>query len=187
MLNAVANSVAEEVRGAHPEFVFTHRGKPVLKMNNSAWKSARVRAGSKHVRVHDLKHTFGRRLRAANVSFTDRQDFLGHKSSRITDHYSSAKLENLLAAANSVGGQGSRETPALVLLRECAMSAQRCKYLLRWCFVCELQRRPRCDCPTEARMAEPTSLTVVALRHSLWHMLLIRVICHGNRATRPIV
>ena len=32
------------------------------------------------VRVHDLKHTFGRRLRAAGVSFEDRQDLLGHRS-----------------------------------------------------------------------------------------------------------
>jgi hypothetical protein len=30
------------------------------------------------------KHTFGRRLRAAGVSFEDRQDLLGHRSVRIT-------------------------------------------------------------------------------------------------------
>ncbi len=36
------------------------------------------------VRVHDLKHTFGRRLRAAGVSFEDRQDLLGHRAGRIT-------------------------------------------------------------------------------------------------------
>ncbi len=29
-------------------------------------------------------HTFGRRLRAAGVSYEDRQDLLGHKSGRIT-------------------------------------------------------------------------------------------------------
>ena len=41
------------------------------------------------VRVHDLKHTFGHRLRAAGVSFEDRQDLLGIKASaslRITQH-----------------------------------------------------------------------------------------------------
>ncbi len=54
---------------------------------------------SRRVRVHDLKHTFGRRLRAAGVSFEDRQDLLGHKSSRITTHYSEAELANLIAAA----------------------------------------------------------------------------------------
>ena len=49
-------------------------------MLNTAWMKARVRAGLPHVRVHDLKHTFGRRLRAEGVSFEDRQDLLGHKS-----------------------------------------------------------------------------------------------------------
>ena len=54
------------------------------------------------MRVHDLKHTFGRRLRAAGVSFEDRQDLLGHRSGRITTHYSAAELSRLIAAANSV-------------------------------------------------------------------------------------
>lgn len=69
------------------------------------------------VRVHDLKHTFGRRLRAAGVSFEDRQDLLGHKSGRITTHYSEAELSNLLAAANQVCRGGARKSPALVLLK----------------------------------------------------------------------
>ena len=37
--------------------------------------------GFRRVRVHDLKHTFGRRLRAAGVSFEDRQDLLGQERS----------------------------------------------------------------------------------------------------------
>ena len=49
-----------------------------------------------------LKHTFGRRLRAVGVSFEDRQDLLGHKSGRITTHYSGAELHNLIKAANKV-------------------------------------------------------------------------------------
>jgi integrase len=51
------------------------------------------------MRVHDLKHAFGHRLRAAGVSFEDRQDLLGHKSRRITTHYLEAELANLIAAA----------------------------------------------------------------------------------------
>lgn len=100
VLNRVANRVIEEARGIHPEYVFTFRGKPVTRMLNSAWKKARVRAELSQVRVHDLKHTFGRRLRAAAVSFEDRQDLLGHKSGRITTHYSAAELANLIRAAN---------------------------------------------------------------------------------------
>ena len=49
-------------------------------------------------------------LRATNSggSFEDRQDLLGHKSSRITTHYSAAELGSLIAAANKVCGQDSR-------------------------------------------------------------------------------
>ncbi|HEX9876221.1 MAG TPA: tyrosine-type recombinase/integrase [Gammaproteobacteria bacterium] len=54
------------------------------------------------VRVHDLRHTFGHRLRAAGVSFEDRQDLLGHRSGRITTHYSAPDIARLLAAVNSI-------------------------------------------------------------------------------------
>ncbi len=89
------------VRGQHPIYVFTYKGNPVSRMLNSAWKSARQKVNLA-VRVHDLKHTFGRRLRAAGVSFEDRQDLLGHKSGRITTHYSAAEIGNLIAAANKI-------------------------------------------------------------------------------------
>ncbi|MEO8402611.1 MAG: site-specific integrase [Gammaproteobacteria bacterium] len=115
VLNDVAKSVIDRVRGQHPEYVFTYRGKPVSRMLRSAWKKARIRANLQQVRVHDLKHTFGRRLRAAGVSFEDRQDLLGHKSGRITTHYSAAELSNLLAAANKACS--GKDGPVLTLLR----------------------------------------------------------------------
>jgi integrase len=73
VLDRAAFSVIEQVRGDHPEFVFTRRGEPVGKMYNSAWKRARRLAGLSQVRVHDLKHTYGRRLRAAEVTEEDRK------------------------------------------------------------------------------------------------------------------
>jgi hypothetical protein len=63
------------------------------------------------VRVHDLKHTYGRRLRAAGVSFEDRQDLLGHKSTRITTHYSAAELANLIAASEKALERGPTKVP----------------------------------------------------------------------------
>jgi hypothetical protein len=39
-------------------------------------------------------------LRAEGVSFEDRQDLLGHRSARITTHYSAAELSKLIEAAN---------------------------------------------------------------------------------------
>ena len=54
------------------------------------------------VRVHDLKHTFGRRLRAANVPLETRKVLLGHRNGDITTHYSAPELEELLVAVNKV-------------------------------------------------------------------------------------
>lgn len=118
VLNRVARAVIEQVRGKHPHRVFVNTlGKPVHYMNGGVWRRAREAVGLPDVRVHDLKHTFGRRLRAAGVSFEDRQDLLGHKSGRITTHYSQAELANLIEAANRVCGENCHNTPALVMLK----------------------------------------------------------------------
>lgn len=80
ILNQVAKEVIEEVRGEHPVSVFTYKGRSVIAMCRKDLRRARVRAGLPGVRVQDLKHTFGRRLRAAGVTLRDRQGLLGHKS-----------------------------------------------------------------------------------------------------------
>ena len=117
VLNKIAHSVIEEVRGKNSEYVFTYAGRHLTRMLNSAWKRARRRVGLT-VRVHDLKHTFGRRLRAAGVSFEDRQDLLGHKSGRITTHYSAAEIGNLITAANKIcETKQNSNSPTLTLLR----------------------------------------------------------------------
>jgi integrase len=107
--------VIEWQRGKHPKYVFAYRGKPICRMLNNGWRKAR-KVTNLSVRVHDLKHTFGRRLRSAGVSFEDRQDLLGHKSARITTHYSSAELLNLWEAINRICD--GRTSPTLTLLRQ---------------------------------------------------------------------
>ncbi len=122
-LNRVTRSVIEDCRNQHPEFVFTYKGNPTERMNNSAWRKARHTVGLDAVRVHDLRHTFGMRLRAAGVSLEDRQDLLGHKSGRITTHYSAAELGNLLAAVEKITEPTFQETPNLILIRNHARGA----------------------------------------------------------------
>ena len=102
VLNRIASEVVKSQRGKHVSHVFTYNGKPLTRMLNSGWCTARRRVGLTQVRVHDLKHTYGRRLRAAGVSFEDRQELLGHKSSRVTTQYSTAGLQRLLDSANTV-------------------------------------------------------------------------------------
>lgn len=121
VLNAVASRVVEEMRGQHEEFVFPYRGRPVLSMENTAWRRAWRAAGlpvdPDVIRgVHNLKHTFGRRLRAAGVSQETRKVLLGHKDGDVTTHYSAPELRELIEAANRVATD-SRKTPELVVLR----------------------------------------------------------------------
>jgi integrase len=112
VLNATAKAVIEACRGEDAQFVFVYRGKPVKFMNNNGWQRARQQAGLPQVRVHDLKHTFGRRLRAAGVALETRKVLLGHKSGDITTHYSAPEIAELLEAANRVA-----ETRVRTLLR----------------------------------------------------------------------
>ena len=117
VLNRVAQATIDSLRGQHAEYVFTYRQRAMQTMNNTAWQNARKRVGLPQVRVHDLKHTYGARLRAAGVSFEDRQDLLGHRSRRITTHYSAPELTKLLEASNRVCYDDPRKIPALVILR----------------------------------------------------------------------
>jgi len=74
ILNEDARQAVEAQRGEHPDYVFAYRGKPLKSMLNDGWISACEKIGLPFLRVHDLKHTFGRRLRATGASFEDRQD-----------------------------------------------------------------------------------------------------------------
>ena len=121
VLNGIARGVLESQRGKHPDYVLTYDGHPLKRLNNHAFRKARKRAGLP-VRVHDLRHTFGHRLRAAGVSFEDRQDLLGHKSGRITTHYSAPDVARLLDAVDSICEQ-KRATVLRVVPQKCAKNA----------------------------------------------------------------
>ena len=132
VLNTEARGVLDRVRGRHSKYVFAYRGTRLFTMNNTAWQSARSRAATKfkektgreapwglaNVRVHDLKHTFGRRLRAAGVPEETRAVLLGHKTRSMPTHYSVAELAELIAAVNRI--DRTLATPAITLLRAAA-------------------------------------------------------------------
>jgi integrase len=120
ILNDFAQAILEDVRGQHRRYVFTSKHNLSRRRLNhviaASWRNARVRAsqrymecfgvpapeGFQRIRVHDLRHTFGRRLRAAGVGLEDRQDLLGHKRREITTHYSAGEVGQLIASANRV-------------------------------------------------------------------------------------
>ena len=58
--------------------------------------------GFRNLRVHDLRHTFARRVRFAGGSNEDRKDLLGHKNDDITTHYSQVEIDRLREVVESI-------------------------------------------------------------------------------------
>jgi len=139
VLNSITRAIVESRRGRHPEFVFASpkSGAAMHRVNSSGWRGARQRAADRYqgvfgkdapagfrtLRVHDLKHTFGRRLRAARVGQETRQVLLGHKNGSITTHYSAAEIGELIEAAEKVC-VSQEDTPTLTLIRAIASHAK---------------------------------------------------------------
>jgi integrase len=131
--NRIARSVIDRQRGQHCEWVFPYRGRRIETMNNTGWQRARAELAAeykkKHGReaprglrtlhVHDLRHTFGRWLRAAGVPFETRQDLLGHWNGNVTTEYSAAEVRELNEAVERIAGDG-QSTPTLTLIRSAA-------------------------------------------------------------------
>ena len=110
ILNDVAWSIIKSQRGKHPIWVFPYRGRRIGKMNNNGWQQARHEAGLPLVRVHDLRHSFACRLRAAGVSAEDREALLGHANHSMAGHYASADVGHLLKQANLILNRSGTQT-----------------------------------------------------------------------------
>ena len=110
ILNDVAWSIIKAQRGLHPIWVFPFRGNRMGRMNNNGWRHARRKAGLPLVRVHDLRHSFGARLRAAGVTAEDREALLGHANHSMAGHYASADVGRLLAQANLIVDRRGTQT-----------------------------------------------------------------------------
>jgi integrase len=122
VLNTIARRVIESRRGIHKEYVFTYRGNPVGKLNNTAWKRAWKKAKLPTEQgilkgVHNLRHSFGRRLRGAGIPLETRKALFGHAHSDITTHYSAAELSELLEAVEKIVDRGIAQTPTLTVVQ----------------------------------------------------------------------
>jgi len=110
ILNDVAWSIIKSQRGKHPIWVFPYHGSRIGKMNNNGWQQARREARLPLVRVHDLRHSFACRLRAAGVTAEDREALLGHANHSMAGHYASADVGHLLNQANLVLTRSGTQT-----------------------------------------------------------------------------
>lgn len=132
--NSVAQGLVESMRGLHDEFVFVWRRersskdkyqlrrhlskppmpfRPVETMNNTAWQTARKKAGLHDLHVHDLRHTAGMRLREAGVHARTSSTILWHKDGGINAHYSAAQVLEVRAALELIKEETGRENRSL--------------------------------------------------------------------------
>ena len=119
VLNDIAKSVIQKRHSEHLKYVFAYKNHPVKSMGGTAFQKARKRAASKlpsirSVGIHNLKHTYGARLRAAGVPEEDRNFLTGHKGRMsMTTYYSAPELSKMLEYSNRV----CRQDDKLILLK----------------------------------------------------------------------
>ena len=73
--------------------------------------------GFRRVRVHDLAHTCGGRLRGAGVPLETRRALVGHRNGDIPSHHSAPELREPIDAAQQTSRDESGKSPALTLLK----------------------------------------------------------------------
>lgn len=107
-INRKAQAVLDSVRPLvakageeHPEFVFTYKGKPVQRINNSGWRKAWRAAGLPAEEMtmggpHNLRHTFARQLRASRVPHEAIKSLLSHVDGDVTMRYAPSEIKVLL-------------------------------------------------------------------------------------------
>lgn len=114
--NTVAQSVVEDQRGKHAEYVFPYRGHRVDTMNNGSWQRIRKKVGIPDLHVHDLRHTVGMRLREAEVREETIADILWHTRQGMTAHYSVAQIAELVEALNRIADERHRTNRSLAMI-----------------------------------------------------------------------
>ena len=91
-------------------------------MSNTAWQNGRREAGKEDpyladLRVHDLRHCVGMRLREANVRENTIADILWHRHRSMTGHYSVAQIDELVTALELIADENGRVNKTLQMLR----------------------------------------------------------------------
>lgn len=135
--NSIAQSLIDKQRGRHDEFVFTYYKQvkhdhlkspsyfPTKSMYNTAWQTARKRAGLGDLHVHDLRHTVGMRLRLSGVSERTQDEILWHSSKSMAQHYASAQIREIFDALELISKEGDQKETLnlLALVRRTQMLA----------------------------------------------------------------
>jgi len=116
--NAIATKIIDQRRNNGSDWVFPGRDGCRTRLSTSGWRAGRVRAaelyeatfqtapsaGFRRVRIHDLRHTFGDRLRSQGVNLDTSGDLLAHARRGVTAHYCRAQNRELLDAVRCLEG-----------------------------------------------------------------------------------
>jgi integrase len=119
VLNDIAKSLIQKRMEDHPKYVFVYKDHSLSRMNGTAFRKARRRSTKKlpnlrNVGIHNLKHTYGARLRAADVPEEDRKFLTGHKGKMsMATYYAAPDLKKMLEYSNRV----CKRDDKLVLLK----------------------------------------------------------------------
>ena len=91
-------------------------------MSNTAGQSGRRDAGKEDsyladLRVHDLRHTVGMRLREVNIRENTIADLLWHLHATMTGHYSVAQIDELVTSLDQIADESGRVNKTLQMLQ----------------------------------------------------------------------
>ncbi len=125
--NSIAQRTVNRQRGNKSKYVFPSRQEQnvgnMVKVCNGVWRKAWKDAGMPSdplIRkgIHNLRHTYAHRLRAAGVLVEDRDALMGHCKASLSQHYALPDIERLQQMAERVTEK--RET---VVLRAVSVTA----------------------------------------------------------------
>jgi integrase len=101
-LNDSAMAVLESLKGLHPEYVITYKGKPVKRVGTRAWNKAKKRAGIKDFRWHDLRHTWASWHVQNGTPLYNLQEMGNWKDPKMVRKYAHLAVEHLQKHADNL-------------------------------------------------------------------------------------
>lgn len=103
-LNQAAMDVIRAQIGKHSEFVFTYKGKHILKCSTKAWWNALKRAGIEDFRWHDLRHTWASWHVIKGTSLYELKELGNWRSFEMVARYAHLNSTRLKEAAERLDG-----------------------------------------------------------------------------------
>ena len=101
-LNDTAIEVLKRQIGKHSRFVFTYKGKTVLRANNTAWRNGLIKAGIENFCWHDLRHTWASWHIQRGTPLNVLQELGGWESVEMVRRYAHLGSQHLAVHAGNV-------------------------------------------------------------------------------------